>query len=109
MKGWTIEGQEVKLLPHQEATVKALLAEGEMDLYFGGRGWGRSVIIATAYRYDLEYVQNGIPLPWGKVNNEKAKELAAGVRTAQHKQNQELIGILKKYGIPMIDQAEESK
>lgn len=87
MMGWTRDGKEVTLLPHQEDTVKALLAEYETTLYFGRLGWGRSTIIATVSRYEREYVQYDLPLPWPRLSKNDAHAAAARVRAVARRQN----------------------
>lgn len=55
MKGWTPDGTEVELAPQQEIVVREILAwDGKHGVHFVqmGRQGGKSVIIATAARYD---------------------------------------------------------
>jgi hypothetical protein len=55
VKGWTPNGTEVELAPQQEIAVREILAwdhEHGVFLVTLGRQGGKSVIIATAARYD---------------------------------------------------------
>lgn len=63
MIGWDVDGNEVALVPYQIEYVKALLSDRSV-IMVGGRGSGRSTIIRTAERYDREYCQQGLALPW---------------------------------------------
>jgi hypothetical protein len=80
MIGWTVDGQEIRLFPHQEAIVKALLNGDAVTVYFGGRGWGRATILATAAHYERVYRQAGRPFPWSEEEAEEARAIVEGIR-----------------------------
>jgi hypothetical protein len=54
MKGWAKDGTEVELQPWQELLVRALLSRQRVTLPERGRGFGWSVVLATAARMDAE-------------------------------------------------------
>jgi hypothetical protein len=79
MIGWTVDGQETRLLPHQETIVKALLNGDAVTVYFGGRGWGRRTILATVVHYERVYRQAGVPFPWSEEDGEEARAIVDGI------------------------------
>lgn len=92
MKGWTTDDQEVELTQSQTDSVKLLLTDHVVPIFLGGRQSGRSTIIYTARKYDLEYRQSGIPLPWPEVDEHEAHVLAARVYAAIYQVNPHLGG-----------------
>jgi hypothetical protein len=53
VRGWTPDGQEVDLNPRQAECVRALLTRFPATLPARGCGFGWSVVMATAARYDV--------------------------------------------------------
>lgn len=87
MKGWTVDGREVELTQSQADSVKLLLTDYGVPVFFGGRRSGRSTVIYTARKYDVEYRQRGLPLPWPEVDEHEAHTLAARVHAAIYQVN----------------------
>jgi len=61
MKGWTTDGREVELTPHQEIVVEQILSwgsqSGPVTLPGFGRGAGKSTILATVAKIERERAQ----------------------------------------------------
>jgi hypothetical protein len=62
VKGWTPDGQEVELTLRQADCVRALLYRGPAVLPVRGRGFGWSVVLATAARYDAAHSCECVPV-----------------------------------------------
>jgi hypothetical protein len=61
MQGWTRDGREVELTRWQEHAVRQLLdgSNRQVRIVCRGRGFGWSMVLATAARYD----RHGVTLP----------------------------------------------
>jgi phage terminase large subunit-like protein len=59
MRGWTIDGRQVELLPWQETVVKAVLRgwhDGSAVLLPAiGRAGGKTTVLATLAKYEQAY------------------------------------------------------
>jgi hypothetical protein len=65
VKGWTPDGQEVELTERQAECVRALLARFPSLLPARLRGFGWSVVLATAARYDAAHSCGCVPASHG--------------------------------------------